>query len=62
METPGQLPSLPPALCDAMLARVLATALYPCLSVTRRCSIKRDEGINLVLGTGPSFDQSCTVF
>jgi len=38
---------------DAMLARVLAMALCPSvcrrLSVTSRCSIKRDERINLVL-------------
>jgi len=32
-----------------MLARVLAMALCLCLSVTSRCSIKRDEQINLVL-------------
>ena len=35
---------------DAMLARVLAMALCPCLSVTSRCSIKSDERINLLYG------------
>jgi len=57
---------------DAMLARVLVMALSPsaclsvclsvCISVTCRCSIKWNEPINLVCGTGASFDQSCTVF
>jgi len=53
---------------DAMLAHVLAMALYPCLSVsvclsvTSRCSINRDEWINVVFGMGASFDQSYTVF
>ena len=35
---------------DAMLARVLAMSLCPCLSVTSRCSIKSDERINLLYG------------
>ena len=49
---------------DAMLARVLAVAmcLSVCLSVTSRCSVKREEGINLVFGMEASFDHSCTVF
>jgi len=45
-----------------MLVRVLAMALClsvcVCLSVTTRCSIKRDEQINLVFGIETSFDQS----
>jgi len=47
---------------DAMLARVLAMALYPCLclSVTSQCSIKRDERINMLFGVEASFDQSYT--
>ena len=47
---------------DAMLARVLAMALCPCLclSVTRQCSIKRDERINMLFGVEASFDQSYT--
>ena len=55
---------------DAVLARVLLLAtslcpsvcLCPFLSVTSRCSIKRDERINLVFGTEASFDQSYTGF
>ena len=31
-----------------MLSRVLAVAL--CLSVTNRCSVKKDEQINLIFG------------
>jgi len=48
---------------DAMLARVLAMALCPCLSlsVISRCSIKRNERINLLFGMKASFDQSCAV-
>jgi len=42
-----------------MLSRVLAVAL--CLSVTNRCSVKKDEQINLIFGLQTSFDQSCTV-
>jgi len=34
---------------DAMLARVLAMALCPCLSVTSRCSVETYEWIGLVL-------------
>ena len=33
-----------------------------CLSVTSRCSIKRDKRINLLFGMEASFDQSYTVF
>jgi len=38
-----------------MLARILAVALVfvsVCLSVTSRCSIRRDERINVVFGIG----------
>jgi len=45
---------------DAMLARVLAMALCPCLSVTSQRSIKRDERINLLFDMKASFDQSYT--
>ena len=46
-----------------MLARVLAMALCLCIClVTSRCSIKRDERINLLFGIEASFDQSYTVF
>ena len=38
----------------------LSVSVY--LSVTSRCSIKRDERINVVFGMGASFDQSYTVF
>jgi len=48
---------------DAVLAWVLAVAL--CLSVsmsvTSRCSVKRDERISLVFDVRASFDQSYTV-
>ena len=50
---------------DAMLARVLAMALCPpvcvCVSVTSRCSIKRDKRINVLFGMEVSFDQSYSV-
>ena len=52
---------------DAMLARVLAMTcvrfrVYACvcLSVTSRCSIKRNKRINLLFGTEASHDQSYT--
>ena len=35
--------------------------LCPLLSVTSRCSIKRNERINLLYGMEASFDQSYTV-
>jgi len=55
---------------DAMLARVLAMArchsvclsVRLCLSVTSRCSIKKNERINLFLTWRLFFDQSYTVF
>ena len=55
---------------DAMLARVLAIALCPsvslcvCLSVTSRCSVKVVGRIELVFDMEASFDQyqSYTVF
>ena len=46
---------------DTMLARVLAVALSVCLSVTSRCSIKRDERINPVLARR-LFSTSLTLF
>ena len=46
---------------DAVLARVLAMAVCLCQSVTSRCSIKRNERINLLFGMEASFDQSYTV-
>jgi len=41
-----------------------SVALCPCLSVslTSRCSIERNERINLVFGAKTSFDQYYTVF
>ena len=47
---------------NAMLARVIAMALCQCLSVTSRCSIKRDEWTNLVFGMVASFEQSYSFF
>ena len=54
-----------------MLARVLAmdgpvsvcvcVSVGLCLSLTSRCSIETDEQIELVFGTGPSFDLSHTL-
>jgi len=48
---------------DDMLVRVLAMALClsVCLSVTSRSSIETGERIELVFGTGASFDISYTV-
>jgi len=47
---------------DAMLARVLASPVSVCLSVTSRCSIEVVERIELDFGTEASFDQSYTAF
>ena len=46
---------------DAMLARVLATALCLSVSVTSWCSVETVERIELVFGMGASFDLSYTV-
>ena len=46
--------------CDAMLARVLATASCP--SVTSWCSIKTDERTTRVFGMEACFDKSYTVY
>ena len=47
---------------DAVLARVLAMAPCPCLSVTSRCSIEVVGRIELVSGMEAAFDQTYTVF
>jgi len=41
-----------------MLALAMALCLSVCLSVTSRCSIKRDERINRVFGVGAAFDHA----
>ena len=40
----------------------VSVCLSVCLFVASRCSVKRAERINLVVGTRASFDQSYTVF
>jgi len=49
---------------DAMLARVLAVSLWPCVCLSVclcRRSIETDERIGLVFGAGASFDLSYTL-
>ena len=48
--------------CAAMLARVLAMALCPHLSLTSQCFIETDGRNNLAFGMGASFNQFYTVF
>jgi len=45
-----------------MLARELAMALCPSVSVTSPCAIERDGQTDLVFGTEASFDQSYSMF
>ena len=45
-----------------MLARELAMALCPSVSVTSPCAIERDGQTDLVFGMEASFDQSCSMF
>ena len=45
-----------------MLARELAMALCPSVSITSPCAIERDGQTDLVFGTEASFDQSYSMF